>query len=359
MKKMITGIVAGGRNLMLTGGVLLLLGAVMAPPVAASYGNAQSPDRAVRIARKSRSLVERSGNDVKQSSQALFKEFAERTAALQELLDTRQQLEEAGLLDKNDPAGQARRAHINGKILTEVGKLKSSCDKNLGELLRSLDRFDAAVAASLVNSQATRSINTNYELALNQYLKDERVRFQEASVQAQKALEAYQEAENPQQKKRLLMRYNRIKRRLIQVEQRRRLYEARIKVAAMNQKFAELVREKIRAEGSDISSEFRDLLANLYNVFAKITPVAEVGGTGTPELMNNLGFPNVEELRKTLSVVSDATDKLGGVLDDMVNDVMAGLGEIKVVKTPGSSSESLSVEEEMEFLRQARVHWQE
>ena len=56
-------------------------------------------------------------------------------------------------------------------------------------------------------------------------------------------------------------------------------------------------------------------------------------------------------------MVSDATTKLGGVLDDMVNDVMAGLGEIRVVNTSGINSESLSVEEEMEFLRQARVHW--
>jgi hypothetical protein len=38
---------------------------------------------------------------------------------------------------------------------------------------------------------------------------------------------------------------------------------------------------------------------------------------------------------------------------------MAGLGEIRVVNTSGINSESLSVEEEMEFLRQARVHWQE
>ena len=338
------------------GGMMLILGTAAPRLAQGAYVGAQSPDRAVQIAKKSRTRVERSGDDVKQSSRALFKEFADRTAALQELLDTRQQLEESGLLDKNDPAGAARRAHINGRILMEVGKLKKSCDANLADLLRALDRFDDAVAASLVDSQATRSINTNYELALNRYMRDERVRFKQASEQAQKALEAYQDAENPREKKRLLRRYNRIKRRLLQVEQRRRLYEARVKVAAMNQRFAELVREKIRAEGSGISSEFRDLLANLYNVFAKITPVAEVGGTGSPELMANLGFTNVEDLRNTLAVVSDATTKLGGVLDDMVNDVMAGLGEIRVVNS-GINSESLSVEEEMEFLRQARVNW--
>ena len=301
----------------------------------ASFTTEQTPDRAVQIAKKSRSRVERSGNDVKMSSQVLFQEFADRTVALQELLDTRKQLEDAGLLDKDDPEGAARRAHLNGKILMEVGELKNSCDQNLDDLLRSLDRFDASVAASLVDSQATRSINTNYEIALSRYMKDEKTRFEEASGTAQEALEAYQEAGNEKEKKRLLQKYNRIKRRLMQVEQRRRLYEARVKVASMN------------------------LLANLYNVFAKITPVAEIGGTGTPELMANLGFPNVEELRNTLAVVSDATDKLGGVLDEMVNDVLAGLGEIRVVNTNGINGEVLSVDEEMDFLRQARLNWHE
>ncbi|MCD6292484.1 MAG: hypothetical protein J7M09_03385 [Deltaproteobacteria bacterium] len=325
----------------------------------ASFRTEQTPDRAVQIAKKSRSRVERSGNNVKMSSQLLFQEFADRTVALQELLDTRKQLEDAGLLDKNDPEGAARRAHLNGKILMEVGKLKKSCDQNLGDLLRALDSFDASVAASLVDSQATRSINTNYELSLSRYMKDEKSRFEKASGSAQKALEAYQDAGDKKEKKRLLQKYNRIKRRLIQVEQRRRLYESRVKVAAMNQRFSGLVREKIRAEGSDISNQFRDLLANLYNVFAKITPVAEIGGTGTPELMANLGFPNVEELRNTLTVVSDATEKLGGVLDEMVNDVLAGLGEIRVVNTNGISGEVLSVDEEMDFLRQARLNWHE
>ena len=325
----------------------------------AAFSTAQTPDRAVQIAKKSRSRVERSGNDVKMSSQVLFQEFADRTVALQELLDTRKQLESAGLLDKDDLEGAARRAHLNGRILMEVGQLKKACDQNLGDLLRALDRFDASVAASLVDSQATRSINTNYELVLSHYMKDEKSRFEEASGTAQEALEAYQEAGEEKEKKRLLQKYNRIKRRLLQVEQRRRLYEARVKVATMNQQFSGLVREKIRAEGSDISNQFRDLLANLYNVFAKITPVAEIGGTGTPELMASMGFPNIEELRNTLAVVSDATDKLGGVLDEMVNDVLAGLGEIRVVNTNGINGEALSVEEEMDFLRQARLNWHE
>lgn len=335
--------------------LLLSTGANMA---LAAYDSAASPDRAVQIARKSRARVERSGENVKMTSQALFQEFADRTVALQELLDTRQQLEESGLLKADDPAGQARRAHLNGKILLEVGKLKEACDLNLDTMLRSLDNFDAAVAASLVDSQATRSINANYELSLGRYLKAEKERFESAAQTAQQALEEYQEADSDKDKKRLLRRYNRLKRRLIQVEQRRRLYEARVKVAAMNQQFAGLVREKIRAEGSEISDQFRELLANLYNVFAKVTPVAEVGGTGTPELMASFGFPNIDELRQTLNLVNAATGKLGGVLDEMVDDVMAGLGEIRVINTAGIDQKVLSVDEEMAFLRQARLNWQ-
>ena len=79
--------------------------AVMSMPAIgnASLGSSSSPDRAVQIAKKSRSRVERSGNEVKVSSQALFQEFSDRTVALQELLDTRKQLESAGMLDKDDP----------------------------------------------------------------------------------------------------------------------------------------------------------------------------------------------------------------------------------------------------------------
>ncbi|HDS16746.1 MAG TPA: hypothetical protein ENN66_09120 [Proteobacteria bacterium] len=337
-------------------GALLLLSLPVVGQGSLTAG--QTPDRAVQIAQKSRLRVERSGNEVKNSSQLLFQEFSESTVALQELLDTRNQLEASDLLNPHEPEGAARRAHLNGRILSEVGRLKDACDQNLEPLLLALDQFDQSVAASLVDSQATRSINTNYELALEYYLEDEKGRFAEASDEAQKALEEYQEAENEKDQKRLLQKYNRIKKRLLQVEQRRRLYEARVKVATMNQQYSGLVREKIRADGSDISNRFRDLLANLYNVFAKITPVAEVGGTGTPGLMANLGFPNVEELRNTLSLVNSATNKLGGVLDEMVNDVLAGLGEIRVVSSTGISGEVLSVEEELDFLRQARLSWQ-
>ncbi len=324
---------------------------------ATPYSTTSSADRAVEIARHSRDRVERNGKGLKASSQVLFKEFAEQTVALQKLIDTRESLEEAGFLTKGDPAGDARRAHINGKILLEVGELKKACDNHLTGLLYSLEAFDTAVAASLVDSQATRSINSNYELALSHYLKQEKGHFDQASTDAQKSLEAYQNATDPRVKNRRLKKYNRAKKRLVQIDQRRKLYEARINTAAMNQQISGLLREKIREEGNSISPKFRQVMADLYTAFAKITPIAEIGGTGSPEIMANLGFPNIEALRGTLDIVEGSIGKLSDVLDDMVNDVLTGLGEIKVVKGNGLTEQSFSFEEEMDFLRKQREAW--
>lgn len=324
---------------------------------AATYLPPESADRAVEIAKQSRDRVERNGKRLKASSHALFSEFAERTGTLQKLIDTREKLEKAGFLAKGDPDGEARRAHINAKILMEVGGLKKACDKHLDSLLDALESFDETVVASLVDSQATRSINSNYELTLDRYLKKERSRFEKASKDAQAALIEYQEAKDPNLKKRLFMKYNRAKKRLLKIEQRRKIYEARIKAAALNQKIAGLIREKIRAEGNDIPTRFREVMMDLYNTFAKIIPVAEVGGTGSPEILANMGFSNIQEVRDILDTVGGASVKLGGVLDNMVNDVMAGLNEIQIINDTNISSETFSVEEEMDFLSKQRESW--
>lgn len=339
------------------GAVLLLTLVYAGVSHALPYPETRGGDRAVEIARQARDRVERNGGRLKASSNALFKEFAERTVALQQLIDARERLDQSGFLAKGDPEGEARRAHINARILTEVAGLKRTTDKHLEGLLNSLQAFDDAVAGSLVDCQATRSINSNYELTLEQYLKQERSHFDRASRDAQDALNAYQDASDPREKERRLQQYNRAKRRLMQIDQRRRLYEARIKVADMNQKISGLIRERIRAEGGDISSKFRQVMADLYNTFSKIVPIAEVGGTGTPEIFANLGFGNMEELRETLTIVDGAVGKLGVVLDDMVDDVLAGLGEIKVVNDSSLDGESLSIEEEMDFLSRQREAW--
>jgi len=346
----------GWRNIIL--GLVMVIAAASISYASVPSVEIGAADRAVEIARQARDRVEISSKGVKASSDVLFKEFAERTAELQKLLDTRVNLENAGLLAKDDPMGDARRAHINGKILVEVGALKKVCDKNLDGLLRSLENFDKAVADSLVDSQATRSINSNYEVALDQYINQEKTRFEDAVEAAQEALDNYRDNTDASQHKRLLKQYERAKKRMLQIEQRRKIYNARIKVAAMNQEISGLIREKIRTDGNDVSSRFRAVMTDLYNCFAKIIPVAESGGTGSPEVLANLGFNNIEGFRNTLDIVDDATAKLSKVLDEMVNDVLTGLGEIKVIDEQGFSSEVMSVEEEMEFLRLQRQNWE-
>lgn len=320
-------------------------------------GQSAWADRAVEIARQARDRVEYSGQSLQSASQTLFKEFAETTVKLQRLIDVRQNLEASGLLAKGDVDGDARRAHINGKILLEVSELKQACDQNLTTMLSALEQFDQAVADSLVDSQATRSINSNYELALDQYLKQGKAHYQDAAGDAESALQSYQAETDERSKARMLKRYQRAKKRLVQISQRRNLYEARLKVAAVNQQVSGVVRQRIREQGNDIPSRFREVMAGIYNTFAKITPIAEFGGTGNPEVLGAIGFENLSELRSTLDVVDGAIGKLGTVLDDMVSDVTGALSGIQVIDGNGSTSGTLSVEEEMGFLRQQREAW--
>lgn len=324
---------------------------------AAKTPDVLSADRAVEIAKQSREKVERSGKMLQSSSNEMFKAFAESTVELQKLMDAREQLEQAGFLSEDDPEGKARRAHINAKILTEVGNLKLICDQNLDNLLAALDSFDRAVADSVVDTQATRSINSNYELALNRYLKQERKSFDQAMKNAQEALEAYQDATDPAEKRQLKKKYDRIKKRMVKIAQRRKLYESRIKVAEMNQQITGLIRDKIRQDGSEIPEKFRNVMNGLYTLFAKIVPVAEAGGTGSPDYLANMGFSNLTELNNTLAVVEGSIAKLDGVLDEMVNDVLSGFDGIQIVDETGMTGEVLSVEDEMEFIYSQRDQW--
>ena len=345
------------RVILILAGITPLLMVGLHLAFAANYSSAASADRAVEIAKRSRDRIERQSQGLKTSSHSMFKAFAERTVVLQKLIDTRERLEKAGFLQKGDPEGDARRAHLNGKILTEVGALKNVCDDHLKDLLQALETFDQAMAQSLVDSQATRSINSSYEIALESYHKKEKVRFEQASRDAGKALEAYQDATDPRLKARYYERYKRSKTRLLQIDQRRKLFEARIGTAKMNQDISRLLRARIRKEGTHMPSKFRGVMSDLYTIFAKVTPVAEMGGTGSPEMYANMGFPNLEELHNTLDIVDSSVGKLGKVLDDMVNEVLVGLGQIKVVEDSSQAGEALSVEEEMEFLRKQRQAW--
>jgi hypothetical protein len=324
---------------------------------AAKTPDVSNADRAVEIAKKSREKVERSGKMLQSSSNDLFKAFAESTVELQKLMDAREQLDQAGFLSKDDPEGKARRAHINAKILTEVGQLKLICDQNLDNLLQSLDSFDRAVADSVVDTQATRSINSNYELALNRYLKQERKSFDQTMKNAEEALAAYQDSTDPAEKKQLKKKYDRIKKRMVKIAQRRKLFESRIKVAQMNQQITGLIRDKIRQDGAEIPEKFRSVMSGLYTLFAKIVPVAEAGGTGSPDYLANMGFSNLTELNNTLGVVESSIAKLDGVLDNMVNDVLNGFDGIQIVDETGMTGAALSVEDEMDFIYSQRDQW--
>ena len=327
-----------------------------------SYANASTgnmnADRAVEIAKQSRDRIENSGKLLKNSSGKMFSEFAARTGELQKYLDTRQRLEKAGMLSKDDPLGKSRRANINAKIILEVGRLKGVCDDNLDSLLMSLDVFDRAIADSIVDTQATRSINSNYELILKNYKQKEQERFIKAAATAEELLEQIRSSQNPTDKKRLIAKYSRVKKRLNQIRQRRVLYESRLKVAAMNQKISGMIREKIRQQGSDVPSKFRNVMSNLYTSFAKVVPVAETGGTGFADSLENFGFANIAQLSNTLDIVEASTQKLDKVLDQMVDDVIGGLDDIQIIDDKSvQSGGSISFEKEMEFIGKERAAW--
>ncbi len=326
---------------------------------AAAVTDGYSADRAVEIAKRSRDRIENSGKVLKETSAQMFTEFAERTAELQTLLDTHQQLDAAGMLSKTEPAGRARRANINARIIAEVGKLKQVCDDNLDTLLASLELFDRAISDSIVDTQSTRSINSNYELILENYKKREQERFMEAAETAEALLETLRNTTDPVEKKRIMNKFRRLKMRLNQIRQRRMVYESRLKVADMNQKISGKIREKIREDGGDVPAKFRSVMAGLYTTFAKIVPVAETGGTGFAAAVEDLGFENIAELSDTLDIVDASTEKLNQVLDKMLKDVISDLDGIRIVDDKTVKDGAISFEDEMEFIAKERAAWTE
>lgn len=328
---------------------------MVAQLIVSTYVNAA--DRAVEIAKNSRDRIETSGSVLKQSSQKMFSEFAVRTGELQKFLDTRDRLEKAGMLSKDDPLGKSRRANINARIILEVGKLKDVCDQNIDPLLLSLESFDRAIAESIVDTQATRSISDNHELSIKNYKRAELERFNQAAETAVELLDQIRSTQDSVIKKRLLDKYNRVKERIGQIKQRRVLYESRLKIAAMNQMLSDKIREKIREHGDEIPKKFINVISNLNNAFYKIVPIAETGGTGFADSLASFGFSNLKKLSETLDIVAASTEKLDGVLNDMVNDVLEGLDGIKSVDDDHVTTGAISYEKEMEFIGKEKAAW--
>lgn len=329
---------------------------VLTAAQAVDAGFASAADRAVEIARRSRDRIESSGTLLKESSRKMFSEFAVRTGSLQKLLDTRARLEKAGMLDKKDPLGRARKANIDARIILEVGALKDVCDKNLDPLLSSLESFDRSVAESIVDTQATRSISDNHELSLKTYKSSESERFARAAAAAEDLLDRIQNTDDTNLKERLLAKYHRVKNRIRAINQRRVLYETRLKIAAMNQVLSDRTRANIRKHGAAIPQKIVDVMSDLNNIFLKLVPVAEAGGTGFADTMSSIGFTELKQLSETLDIVSDSTKKLNRVIDGMVKEVLKGFDGIQQVDDETvSNGGACSHEKEMEFIRKERA----
>lgn len=311
----------------------------------------QSSDKAIRIIKQSHDRMERSSQNLMASTKPLFQEFAERSVELSKLIDARKQLEEAGLLVNGDPDGDARRVHIDAKILTETGELKKFCDSHLGGILNALANYDRAVINSVSDSQATRSLIGNRELAMEQYITKRSEAYAEAIQEASATLEALQNEIDPQKKKRLQKRYNNAKKRLNRHEKKKKLYESRLKMTENTAKLSKLMRDNIRDSGTEISATLRDQLLELYQAFENAVAIVEIG----PEMMSSGSYDlaSMNELQQMANVTGPSITKLSNMLgqmtDDMINQLTTGFENAAI-----KSGESFSIEEEMNFLRTAR-----
>jgi len=309
-------------------------------------------DRAVQIAKKARDDVEYSGKNLKYASDKVFKAFAEKTSELQKLMDTQKHLEQAGLLDSNDKLGIARKRNINAKIMECIGELKQICDENLDELLSALDRFDRTIVNSISDSQATRSINTNYELSLDKYLKKAKNRFEIAMKNARNYLRQCDNGKN----KRACENYKRAKIRIQRINERRKLYETRMMVVTNNQKLSNAIRKQIKNKGFVISSKLRGLISKLYITFSKVSPMTVSMGNNPEASFGSIKIGSLDEFSHTLEIVDNSLSKLNNYMNKMVNDVVGGLSNISEV-SGDYSPQQFSTEEELQYLQNMRKQW--
>jgi len=312
-------------------------------------------DRAVQIARKAKNNVEYRGKHLKAISDKVFREFALKTSELQKLLDTRKHLDQAGLLDSNDHMGKLRKRNLNAKIIANIGELKEICDNNIDALLSALDTFDRTVVQSIVDSQATRSINTNYELNLKEYIKRSSVRFDNAMQEAEKLLYDCNNGKD----KRSCEKYNRSKLRLQRINETKKLYQTRMIVTTNNQKVSEAIRDQIKSKGFRISSKLRQLLTKLYITYSKVSPITVSDFGDSSSKFDSINFNELDAFSNQLEVVDSSITKLNGVMDSMVNEVIGGLGNISEVNGKFVNAAQISTEEELIFLQKLKKEWKQ
>jgi len=298
----------------------------------------ETPDRAIRIIQQNKQKVEQSGKILKKTTDEFGKEFAEKIGEIQFLINLKRDLERQGELD------QPRRQVIDGQILVKLGELKKITDKHLPSLLSTLDYFDRTVAEAVIDTQAARSINTDYKFNYKQYLEMEKRRFDETYRKAEEVLRMCNEGnENACE------RYRRIRMRLERMAQRKALFDMRIRVATLNQIISEKIRNTIKNEGGAIGSKFRNTLKKLYLVYLKATPLVYWW-------RSNEGFSvqTLEKLSSNLQILDDSIEKLLVVIDRIVDNLLRDLSNVKELPQL-SDTKILSTEEELKRLSELKV----
>ena len=241
------------------------------------------------------------------------------------------------------------------EILVKIGELKEMNDRQLSSLLNALDRFDRTVAEAVVDTQATRSINKNYELSYQQYLKRENRNFNEA-IRNAGALIA--DCENGNRS--ACNRYKLVKTRIKRMEERKKLYALRVDAAKFNQKMSENIRNLIKEKGREIPWKLRNTLSKLYIAYSKVVPIASTVYQGKEPF----SIPQLEKLSYNFEVMEDAAEKLASVVDGLVSDVIKGWEEKyrefgpegKVASLTGR--ESINTQEELEWLENMKNQWE-
>lgn len=326
--------------------VFFISGIILCLPGSFLYARVPEGDRAMEITMQVKDEVGRSGKQLIADTKSFFKNFASQTKELQNIIDTKKALENAGLMDN-----ETVKANINSRFLFAVGELKEYCDKHLSPMLESLENFEKTIARAVVNTQDVKAINSNYELILEQYRRKENKKYNRVETEAKREIEECNRGNIHS-----CSRYQRLKDHLNRIGQNVKMLEARARIAEINQELSGAIRETIKEKGPSIAGKFRQTIDKLYGVFQKIAHVVAIGGT---DILRNLlsesfGLP-FGEMEETLEVMLASVEKLDKEIDSIVDGILKSLG---CIESPTVGDElkgsQLNVEQEMESLRKLR-----
>ena len=302
------------------------------------FAKHETLDRAINIVNRSKQKIEQSGEIVKKTTDEFGKSFAEKVGEIQYLIDVKKDLERKGELD------HLTRRVIDGYILLKIGELKESTDKHLPSLLSALDHFDRTVSGVVIDILDTGYINANYKLDYKQLLEREKRHFNKAYNEAEELLQKCDDGDQN-----ACERYRRVRMKLERMRQRKTLYDMRIRVAILNQKITERIRDTIKEEGGGIGAKFRNSLSKLYLAYSKVTPLVHFW-----EQAGALSIPTLTKLSENLEILDLSIGKLVDVVDGIVEGVLKDLGKIGPVP-PAPGGKSINTQEELKRLNELKV----